>query len=144
LIKIMPLNRAMLQVLVAAAIAVLAGSISEASAQAEVSLGSATAARVIAVSRSGRQWGMGHAAGGDRSSVSIRAAQEAMTRCARSDCRVQFQSVNPNDRCMSIAQGMRGGYAIGIGVSQEAAHREALNSCRIMGLDCRVAENRCY
>jgi hypothetical protein len=141
--KIMPLTRIRSFVLAAISVLLLipAGA---AQAQAEVSVGSAMAAKVVAVSRTGRQWGIGHAVGGDRNSVSIRAAQEAMSRCARSDCRVQFQSVNPNDRCMTIAQGLRGGYAIGIGASTETASREALNSCRIMGYECRIAENRCY
>lgn len=142
--KIIPPIRTMLQALAIAALAVFVTPAPNAQAQSEVAVSSATAARVIAVSRAGRSWGMGHAAGADRNTVTIRAAQEAMARCARSDCRVQFQSVNPNDRCMTLAHGVRGGYAIGIGLSQEAAHREVVNSCRIMGMDCRVAEQRCY
>lgn len=100
------------------------------------------AANAIAVSRGGQRWGVGRAIGGERWNATLRAAQAAMAECGRYDCRVQFQSVNPQDRCATIARGTLS-YGLGIGPTAEAARAQALQTCAMSTTNCRVVESRC-
>lgn len=100
------------------------------------------AANAIAVARGGQRWGVGHATGSERWSTTLRAAQAAMAECGRYDCRVQFQSVNPQDRCATIARGTLS-YGIGVGPTAEAARAQAMQTCQMSTTNCRVTDQRC-
>jgi hypothetical protein len=100
------------------------------------------AGEAIAVSRGGQRWGVGRAMGGERWNTLMRASQAAMRECGRYDCRVQFQSINPNDRCVTFARGTRS-YGIGVGPSSDAARRQAMESCTMTTTNCHVVDARC-
>jgi hypothetical protein len=100
------------------------------------------AGEAIAVSRGGQRWGVGRAVGAERWNTLLRASQAAMRECGRYDCRVQFQSINPNDRCATFARGTRS-YGIGVGPSAEAARRQAMESCAMSTTNCHIVDARC-
>ena len=100
------------------------------------------AGEAIAVSRGGQRWGVGRAVGAERWNTLLRASQAAMRECGRYDCRVQFQSINPNDRCATFARGTRS-YGIGVGPTAAAARNQALESCAMTTTNCRVVDARC-
>lgn len=123
---------------IAAAAAPFAGT----AAAQDVAQAGAIAGQAIAVSRGGQRWGVGHAVGSERWDTLLRAAQQAMRECGRYDCRVQFQSVNPNDRCATFARGTRH-YGLGVGPTPEAARTQALQSCAMATTNCRITDQRC-
>ncbi|MBL8838975.1 MAG: DUF4189 domain-containing protein [Alphaproteobacteria bacterium] len=129
---------------VAAALVILSSFAEPSAAQnvAQFDQAGAIAANAIAVARGGQRWGVGHAVGGERWNTTLRAAQAAMAECGRYDCRVQFQSVNPQDRCATIARGTLS-YGLGIGPTAEAARAQALQSCAMSTTNCRVVDSRC-
>ena len=100
------------------------------------------AGEAIAVSRGGQRWGVGRAVGGERWNTLLRASQAAMRECGRYDCRVQFQSINPNDRCATFARGTRS-YGLGVGPSAEAARQQAMESCSMTTTNCHIVDARC-
>jgi hypothetical protein len=113
-----------------------------AAAQETAQAASSVAGQAIAVSRGGQRWGVGHAVGAERWGTLLRAAQQAMQQCGRYDCRVQFQSVNPNDRCATFARGTSS-YGLGVGPTAEAARSLALESCTMTTSNCHVVDERC-
>lgn len=113
-----------------------------AQAQDMAQAGGGIAGQAIAVSRGGQRWGVGHAVGTERWNTLLRAAQQAMLQCGHYDCRVQFQSINPSDRCMILARGTRS-YGIGVGPTPDHARRQAIESCSAATTNCRVVDTRC-
>jgi hypothetical protein len=112
-----------------------------ASAQ-EVTQTGGIAGEAIAVSRGGQTWGVGHAVGGERWNTLLRASQAAMRECGRYDCRVQFQSINPNDRCVTFARGTRS-YGLGVAATSDAARNQAMQSCSMTTTGCHIVDARC-
>jgi hypothetical protein len=100
------------------------------------------AGEAIAVSRGGQRWGVGHAVGAERWNTLLRASQAAMRECGRYDCRVQFQSVNPSDRCVTFARGTRS-YGLGVAATSDAARNQAMRSCALTTTGCHVVDARC-
>ena len=129
---------------IAAALVAFSSLTGPAAAQtvAQIDQSDALAANAIAVARGGQRWGVGHAIGNERWNTTLRAAQAAMAECGRYDCRVQFQSVNPQDRCATIARGTRS-YGIGVGPTAEAARAQAMQTCEMSTTNCRVTDQRC-
>jgi hypothetical protein len=100
------------------------------------------AGEAIAVSRGGQRWGVGHAVGAERWNTLMRASQAAMRECGRYDCRVQFQSINPNDRCVTFARGTRS-YGLGVAPTSDAARNQAMQSCSMTTTNCHIVDARC-
>jgi hypothetical protein len=100
------------------------------------------AGEAVAVSRGGQRWGVGHAVGAERWNTLMRASQAAMRECGRYDCRVQFQSINPNDRCVTFARGTLS-YGLGIAPTSDAARNQAMQSCAMTTTGCHVVDARC-
>lgn len=124
------------------AVASTAAPLTSSVAAQDIAQAGTIAGQAVAVSRGGQRWGVGHAVGAERWGTLLRAAQQAMRECGRYDCRVQFQSVNPNDRCVSFARGTLH-YGLGVGPTPEAARAQALESCAMTTTHCRVTDQRC-
>jgi hypothetical protein len=134
--------RAALSIFAVAAIVATMPGLRAARAQDVVQAGGGIVGQAVAVSRGGQRWGVGHYVGSERWDTLLHAAQQAMRECARYDCRVQFQSINPQDRCVTFARGTRS-YGIGVGPTPDAARGQALESCAMATTNCHVTDQRC-
>jgi hypothetical protein len=135
-------------VLLAAAIAVVAGP---ALAQAPIQVqerNEPRSIRVIAGSASTGEWSPAHVTARDQAAATRSAVDNALRLCAQraraGDCQV-LVTFGPGPACGTIARSVPGTIVAGTGATPEAARAAALASCQAVGRRCQPSSTvYCY